>query len=156
MLKLRLKNISTDSILVPLDEAFIRERGRGVRDSFVETGGTRRIEMFPLAVVSEWSIVGQEFRELGPGESYETWVVSAPGALGHLAPEMTWRLRLRTDLNQTETLGVRFREGEIRKLPGRPRARSRRRYALTSWGDPLLFLRSAPGAPGRGSGGAGR
>ena len=68
--------------------------------------------MFPLAVESEWSIVGQEFRELKPGESYETVVVSAPDALDHVAPEMTWRLRLRTDINQTDD-------------PGRPVPRSR-------------------------------
>jgi len=118
-LKLRLKNVSSDSILVPLDEAFLRERGRGVRDSFIETGPTGQIAMFPLAVVSEWSIVGQEFRELRPGESYETQVVSAPDALAHLVPEMTWRIRLRTDVNQTETLGVRFRQEDVRKAIGR-------------------------------------
>jgi hypothetical protein len=119
LLKLRLKNVSSDSILVPLDEAFLRERGRGIRDSFVETGPIAQIDMFPLAVVSEWSIVGQEFRELRPGESYETEVVSAPDAIAHLVPEMTWRIRLRTDVNQTETLGVRFREKDIRKATGR-------------------------------------
>jgi hypothetical protein len=119
-LKLRLKNVATDSILVPLDEAFLRERGRGIRDSFIETGPTAQIDMFPLAVVSEWSIVGQEFRELRPDESYETLVVTAPDALAHLAPEMTWRIRLRTDINQTETLGVRFRKEDVRKGTGRP------------------------------------
>ena len=115
VLKLRLKNLSNDAILVPLDEAFLRERGRGIRDSFIETGPTAQIDMFPLAVVSEWSIVGQEFRELRPDESYETRIFTAPDAVGHLAPEMTWRIRLRTDINQTETLGVRFLEKEIGK-----------------------------------------
>jgi hypothetical protein len=115
LLKLRLKNLSSDSILVPLDEAFLRERGRGIRDSFVETGPISQIDMYPLAVVSEWSIVGQEFRELRPNESYETQIVSAPDATAHLVPEMTWRIRLRTDINQTETLGVRFREKDVRK-----------------------------------------
>jgi hypothetical protein len=73
--------------------------------------------MFPLAIVSEWSIVGQEFRELRPGESYETLVVSAPDALDRLAPEMTWRIRLRTDINQTELIGIQFEENQIRRLP---------------------------------------
>jgi hypothetical protein len=117
MLKLRLKNLSNDSILVPLDEAFIRERGRGFHDSFIEVGPTQQIDMFPLAIVSEWSIVGQEFRELRPGESYETLVVSAPDALDRLAPEMTWRIRLRTDINQTELIGIQFEENQIRRLP---------------------------------------
>jgi hypothetical protein len=52
ILKLRLKNLSSDSILVPLDEAFIRERSRGIRDSFIEAGASRQIDMFPLAIVS--------------------------------------------------------------------------------------------------------
>jgi hypothetical protein len=123
MLKLRLKNVSGDSILVPLDEAFLRARATGVRDSFVETGRTRQIEMFPLAVVSEWSIAGQEFRELNPDESYETLVVSAPDAVGRLDTEatMTWRVRLRVDVNQTQTLGIRFRAQDVRRMPQRER-----------------------------------
>lgn len=115
-LTLRLKNRSSDSILVPLDEAFIRERGRGIRDSFIEAGPSQQINMYPLAIVSEWSIAGQEFRELKPGESYETAVVSAPDAFGQVAPEMTWRLRLRTDVNQTATLGIRFQKEDIRRM----------------------------------------
>jgi hypothetical protein len=123
-LRLRLKNIPGESILVPLDEAFLRERGRGIHDSFIETGPTRQIDMFPLAVVSEWSIVGQEFRELRPGESYETLVVSAPNASDRLAPdEMTWRIRVRTDINQTETLGVHFRANDIVRRPGMPQSK---------------------------------
>jgi hypothetical protein len=117
MLKLRLKNLSNDSILVPLDEAFIRTRGPETRDSFIEAGPTRQIDMYPLAVVSEWSIAGQEFRELDPGEAYETLVVSTPEALDHLVPKMTWRLRLRIDVNQNVTLGIRFQEDEIRPGP---------------------------------------
>ena len=118
-LRLRLKNLSTDSILVPLDEAFLRERQAWDPRQLHRDGPDAQIDMFPLAVESEWSIVGQEFRELRPGESYETQVFTAPDALGRLAPEMTWRVRLRTDINQTETLGVRFREDEIRGLPAR-------------------------------------
>ncbi len=130
MLKLRLKNLSTDSILVPLDEAFIRERKRGIRDSFIEAGQSHQIDMFPLAIVSEWAIAGQDFRELKPGESYETAVVSAPDALGAAAPEMTWRLRLRTDVNQTAVLGVRFQNRDIvklspREIPDLPEQRER-------------------------------
>jgi hypothetical protein len=119
ILKIRLKNLSRDLILVPLDEAFIRTRGRGIRDSFIEAGPSRQIEMFPLAIVSEWAIAGQDFRELKPGESYETMVVSAPKALGDVTPDMTWRLRLRTDINQTSTVGIRFHDEDIRKISPR-------------------------------------
>jgi hypothetical protein len=116
-LKLRLKNLSADSILVPFDEAFIRERGRGIHDSFIELGPTQKLDLFPLAVESEWSIFGQEFRELEPGQSFETLVVSAPDAVGRLIPEMIWRIRLRTDVNQTETIGVRFRADDVHVPP---------------------------------------
>ncbi len=121
VLTLTLRNVSHDSILAPLDEAFIRQRGRGIRDSFVEVGPDRRIEMYPLAVVSEWSIHGQEFRELAPGESYETQVMTDAGALGKLTTgtaEMIWRLRLRTDVNQTETLGIPFQASEVGTVTG--------------------------------------
>jgi hypothetical protein len=112
-LKLRLENVSTDAIFFPLDEAFLRENERGQLDSSIETSDGLQIKMFPLAVASEWSIVGQEFRELKPGQSYETEVVSAPDVPGRVTPEMTWRLRLRTGINQTDTMGVRFREDQI-------------------------------------------
>jgi hypothetical protein len=113
-LKLRLKNISSDTILAPFDEAFVRDRVGVEPDSFIETqGGGETIAMFPLAVESEWSIVGQEFRELRPGEAFETDVVSQPDAVSRLAPEMLWRIRLRTDINHTDELGVRFRAEDV-------------------------------------------
>jgi hypothetical protein len=115
-LKLRLRNASSDTILFPLDEAFLRERAHNTLDSFIDTGDeNKRIDMFPLAVESEWGIVGQEFLELEPGKSYETWVVSATDPFDRQAPEMTWRVRLRTDINKTDILGVRFRADEIKK-----------------------------------------
>jgi hypothetical protein len=123
ILKVRLKSLSSDLILVPLDETFLRARQRGVRDSFIESSSNRQIDMFPLAVVSEWSIAGQEFRELEPGESYDSVFVSAPGAVACLDSKnpMTWRVRLRVDLNKTEILGIRFRDQDIRRQLRRDR-----------------------------------
>lgn len=115
-LKVRLRNVSTDKVFAPLDEAFLRERESGGADSFIILGGGGRIELFPLAVESEWSIVGQEFRELGPDESMEALIVSAPDALGLMEEEMTWRIRLRTGINETEVLGVRIADHEIRPV----------------------------------------
>jgi hypothetical protein len=113
-LKLRLKNISTDTIFVPLDEAFIRERVVGKPDSFIETAKGGPIAMYPLAVASEWSIRGQNFKELQPGEAFDAELVSATDVTARLSPRMTWRIRLRTGMDQTDTLGVRFRQDEIR------------------------------------------
>lgn len=117
-LRLRLKNVSTDTVLAPFDEAFVRERVGEVPDSYVETGdGGPVIALFPLAVESELSIVGQSFRELRPGEDFETVVVTVPDALVKMTSEMTWRVRLRTDVNHTDDLGVRFRPEDVK--PGR-------------------------------------
>jgi hypothetical protein len=112
-LKLRLKNVSSDTIFVPLDEAFIRERVVGKPDSFIETAKGASIAMYPLAVASEWSIKGQAFNEIQPGEAFDAELVSAPDVAARLTPEMTWRIRLRTGMDQTDTLGVRFRKDEI-------------------------------------------
>jgi hypothetical protein len=119
LLKLRLRNRTNETILVPLDEAFLRTRDRGIRDSFIEVGPKQIIEMYPLALASEWSVVGQDFRELGPGEAYETLIASAPGALGRVGREMTWRLRLRTDVSQSQAVGIRFRDQDIERPPTR-------------------------------------
>ncbi len=113
-LKILLRNISSDKVFTPLDEAFLREGESGGADSFIMLGGGGRIELFPLAVESEWSIVGQDFRELGPGESMEALIVSAPDALGLKEEEMTWRVRLRTGINETDVMGVRVDRHEIR------------------------------------------
>ena len=85
-LRLRLRNVSDDAAFFPLDEAFVRERERGGSDSFIERRQGFPIDMYPLAVASEWSIVGQEFRKLKPGESYETVLVSAPDARSRRPP----------------------------------------------------------------------
>jgi hypothetical protein len=117
-LRIRIRNLSTDRVLAPLDEAYLREREPGSPDSYIVTAsGHPPIAPYPLAVESEWSIAGQEFRELKPGETLETLVVSAPDAVAATTPEMTWRIRLRTDLNHTDNLGVRFRADEVRAEP---------------------------------------
>jgi len=113
-LRLKLKNVSKDLVFAPLDEAFLREREAGVTDTYIELPGGQNIEMHSLAVTSEWGIVGQEFKELKPGETLDTLVVSAKDALKQKAPEMTWRVRLRTGIEQTDFLGVRFKESEIK------------------------------------------
>ena len=117
-LTLRLKNVSPDVVLAPLDEAFVRDRINADPDSFIEAGPTgATIAMFPLAVESEWSIVGQSFRELQPGEAFESKVVSAPDAAGKLTSPMCWRVRLRTDINHTDDLGVRFLPEAVKPGP---------------------------------------
>lgn len=113
-LKLRLKNTSSDLVFAPLDEAFLRRRDRAPADSLIETTGSGQIGMYPLALTSEWTIVGQDFQEIGPGAWFDTLVCSAPDAIARVSPEMTWRVRLRTGMNQTEVIGVRIRQDEVK------------------------------------------
>jgi hypothetical protein len=116
-LKLRLKNISTDLVFAPLDEAFLREHAQGGADSLIETSTGGQIDMYPLSVSSELAIEGQPFKETHPGESFESIVVSAADSTPKRTPDMTWRVRLRTGINLTDTIGVRFRESDIKPEP---------------------------------------
>ena len=116
-LRLRLKNTSRDTILAPLDEGFLRERPGAEPDTLIEgeNADDPPLTTYPLALQSEWSIVGQEFRDLKPGESFETTVVSAPDMLARATlSSMTWRIRLRTGINHTEYLGVPFQPSDIK------------------------------------------
>jgi hypothetical protein len=116
-LKLRLRNTSKSEIFAPLDPAFVREHDRGLPDSFIELTKDERIDIYPLAVYSEWAVAGQSFAPLAAGNEREVEIVSAPDALGRLeaagARPLVWRLRLRTAPDQTERVGVRFAASEI-------------------------------------------
>jgi hypothetical protein len=116
-LRLRLKNVSSDAVFAPLDEAFLRESLSGQLDSLIENERKEQISMFPLAVTSEWSIRGQEFRDLRPGESFVGLVVSTTDVADRLTDTMTWRVRLRTGIGQTDTVGVEFHKAEIAAGP---------------------------------------
>ena len=108
VLTLRLRNTSTDTIYAPLDQAFVRERDRQIVDSYIETVDGGRIYPFPLAVESEWSIVGQDFAELRPGESRVVALASVADAPGEDRGPFVWRVRLRTGVERTEVIGVRW------------------------------------------------
>lgn len=113
-LRLRLRNVSEDVIFAPLDEAFIREPDRRLPETFVEDASGTRVYAYRLPVSSEWSIAGQEFSTLRPGEEIETIVVSDTDAESRLNGPLTWRLRLRTAPESTAALGVTFDATEIR------------------------------------------
>jgi len=113
LLSVRFHNLSQEAVFAPLEAAFVREPDRGLPDSFIECGNGERIEIYRLAMQSEWAIVGQSFPELKPGETAETLVVSTTDALAHAANPMTWRLRLRTGPERVEVVGVRFGVHEI-------------------------------------------
>lgn len=107
VLRLKLRNTSADSVFAPLDQAYLRERGKEVVDTFVETAKGEKVYPYPLAVDSEWSIVGQDFTELRPSESRTVAIVSAPDAPPDSDGPFTWRVRLRTGIDRTDAIGFR-------------------------------------------------
>jgi hypothetical protein len=110
VLHLRLRNTSVDAVFAPLDQTFLRDRAKEVVDTFVEAADGERIYPFSLAVESEWSILGQDFGELRPGETRLVSIVTAPDAPGDGAGPFTWRVRLRTGIGRTDVIGVRWPE----------------------------------------------
>ncbi len=118
VLRLKLTNRSKDAVFAPLDRAYVRERGKDVVDTFLTTAGDERVYPYPLAVDSEWSIVGQDFGELKPGQSKVVDIASAPDAPPDQAGPFTWRVRLRTGINRTDAIGVRWPERPAPKAVG--------------------------------------
>jgi hypothetical protein len=113
VLRLRLTNVSTDHTFAPLEPGFLRNPISPLDRSFIETAKGDPISLFPLAIDSEWSILGQTFPELKPGESMETILASEPAAEDELSSEMIWRMRLRIGSSRTDLLGVRFTKLEV-------------------------------------------
>jgi hypothetical protein len=84
ILRLKLRNTSTDHTFAPLERAFVREQTSALDRSSVRTSDGQCIKLFPLALESEWSIVGQEFPVLEPGNSVETLIGTESGAADRL------------------------------------------------------------------------
>jgi hypothetical protein len=116
VLRLRLTNVSRKRSLVPLDTYLTRERGLRPLDPFIATSDGSNIGLYPLAIDSEWSIAGQEFPKLEPGDTGETIVAAEPGSAHRTTSEMTWRVRLRTGVYRTDLIGVRFNQNQVRHV----------------------------------------
>jgi hypothetical protein len=109
-LRVRLKNTSNNTVFAPLDESFLRDRDDGRSESFVELDNGERVYLYPLPIESEWSIVGQAFPDLRPGEVKESKVISA-AEFPASAPNSTWRIKVRTGVDKIETIGVKIPSG---------------------------------------------
>jgi hypothetical protein len=113
VLRFRLKNVSKMHTLAPLARSLVRDQLSALDRSFVATASGDNIGLYPLAVESEWVILGQEFPVLKPGESAETLVASEPVNEDRLAESMTWRILLRIGPYRTDMLGVQFSKSEL-------------------------------------------
>ena len=76
VLRLRLANVSQDQNFAPLERGMLRAPNSPLDRSYIETPKGRTISLYPLAADSEWSIAGQDFAEIKPGERVETIVAS--------------------------------------------------------------------------------
>jgi hypothetical protein len=115
VLRLRLTNVSQNQSFAPLERAFVREQSSPLDRSSIATKGGKIIGLFPLAIDSEWSIEGQEFSVLNPGDSTETLIASELGAAARLTSDMTWRVRLRIGAYKTDMIGVRFDKADVNR-----------------------------------------
>jgi hypothetical protein len=114
VLRLRLTNRSNDQTFVPIDRTLVRERDFRPYDPYIVGSHGETIRLFPLAIDSEWSIHGQKFPMLHPGDSAETFIAAEPGAADRVAEEMTWRVRLRIGVYRSDMLGVQFSRSDVR------------------------------------------
>jgi len=115
VLKLRFTNLSKKQPFAPLELAYLREQASRLDRCFITTSDGTTIGAFPLAVDSEWSIVGQECPVLEPGQSFEAIIASEPGVSNRLSSEMIWRVRLRIGTYRTDVIGVRFRAADVQR-----------------------------------------
>lgn len=118
-LKVRVRNISPDLIFAPLDEAFVRDRDHALPDGYLENDRGERIYLYPLAVQSEWSIEGENFRDLKPGETMESNIYTVEFGAAQFQSPTTWRIRLRTGIDRTEIVGVVVRPSDLKPATNR-------------------------------------
>ncbi len=112
-LTIQIKNLSRVDSFAPLDAFLVRDTVSGPDEPCVELSDGRRIPLYRLSAESEWSVVGQDFPTLDPGESTETVLATEPIRLSDLSEPLIWHIKLRTGPFQTDVLGVRFSRADI-------------------------------------------
>ncbi len=113
VLTLRLTNVSSALTFAPIERAFVRDQFSPLDRCLIETSDGARIGPFPLADDSEWSILGQEFPVLKPGESAQTIIASEPGAADRVRDQATWRMRVRIGPYRSDMIGVHFTKADL-------------------------------------------
>jgi hypothetical protein len=114
--RLRFTNLSKHDRFAPLDRYLVREHGSRAHDPYIVASDGSFIPLFPLAIDSEWSILGQEFSVLQPDQTMETIIAAEAGSGRRASGQMTWRVRLRTGVYRTDILGVQFNEEDVTRI----------------------------------------
>ena len=109
VLKVQLQNLAKDEIFAPVDPSFVRSGTDNESETYFELATGRKLYPGPLAVQSEWSLIGQSFAVLRPGESSETIFTTEPNApVDAERSAGTWRIKLRTGVDSIALIGVRI------------------------------------------------
>jgi hypothetical protein len=112
-LKLRITNRSKSAKITPLARASFRTPDHGDPKSLIENGTDHPLTNFPLPVASEWTVSGETFAELAPGDSAEFLVHSEPDAKSSVTDQMLWRFPVQCGIDRVEWIGVSFRRADL-------------------------------------------
>jgi hypothetical protein len=115
VLRIQLTNLSKRQRFAPLELAYVRDQSSPLDRCLITTPGSATIGTYPLAVDSEWSIIGQEPRVLDRGETMETIIASEPKVSALVASDMIWRIRLRIGPFRSDVVGVRFKDTDVER-----------------------------------------
>lgn len=139
VLHLRIKNISENQTIRPMDPVFLYFHPRGTKTQpkrlkglkmFDETGYTYTFIhpeddvsklTLPYDLIYEenqYRVEGQSFPKLQPGQETEVIVISSEDAYSTLSGSMVWRIKLRKqkvgDRGVATVIGVRFSKDDIK------------------------------------------
>ncbi|WP_437224887.1 hypothetical protein SH661x_003826 [Planctomicrobium sp. SH661] len=129
-LKLRLTNLSKDQVIAPLDRnlvlRWVSKAGQPVEftNYFISPEGTTdrnapTVQLYRLPVDSDWDLAGQELgKVLQPGESYETYLISAEEGFDALPEDLVWRVQIRKGYSEkgngvTTIFQVAFKKDDV-------------------------------------------
>jgi len=119
VLRVKFRNTSSDLSFVPIDENFLRENKEAPVYSFIDLGDGATIGMFDLSEFSEFSIEGQPFDEIVPGQEVEALIAAAEGSPAQIKGKgkMVWRILVRTGAGPnkayTSVVGVEFSDDQV-------------------------------------------
>jgi DNA-directed RNA polymerase subunit RPC12/RpoP len=99
VLRLVVRNQSTDLEFAPMDEAFVRPTERPMY-SYIQLEDGSEIPLYKLARFSEYRIEGQTFDVLKPGQESETIMVAREGSPALAKGKMVWRVQLRAGMTK--------------------------------------------------------
>lgn len=113
LLSVRIRNVSKDDAITPLDRESVRRSDAGEAPSTLAAGDDV-IGSYPLALASELSIRDQRFATLKPGETLETLLATEAWSGERLGTDALWRVPVRVTPDRVVMIGVEIRPEDVR------------------------------------------